>query len=274
MEARVATVVVEPRFLVREALALLMGELGYDVIFRAGAAADVSTSTIADERTLIILGTPSAEDAASEVTIIREILPDSKLMLLLDFVPPADLKEFLTSKVDGCVPLFVSGETLSSTLHLILAHNLRVMVFDDTKLGSMRRSLSKEENRTMNAVDSSLSGATVCAALPLPMVESLLPTTTPASMATSASTGPGNGATNGMSTLRKPPLSDRETQVVDGLLKGHSNKVIARTCDITEATVKVHVRSILRKIRVGNRTQVAIWALESGYRLDARQEPH
>ena len=48
-------------------------------------------------------------------------------------------------------------------------------------------------------------------------------------------------------------------------MKGHANKVIARTCDIAEATVKVHMKSILRKIRVDNRTQAAIWAMENGY---------
>ena len=40
-----------------------------------------------------------------------------------------------------------------------------------------------------------------------------------------------------------PTLSERETQVLDGLVKGHANKVIARTCDITEAIVKVHMKS-------------------------------
>jgi len=72
--------------------------------------------------------------------------------------------------------------------------------------------------------------------------------------------------TQSVSPLRKlPKLSERENQILDGLVKGHANKVIARTCDITEATVKVHMKSILRKIRVGNRTQAAIWALENGY---------
>ena len=61
-----------------------------------------------------------------------------------------------------------------------------------------------------------------------------------------------------------PGLSEREIQILDGLVKGHANKVIARTCDITEATVKVHMKSILRKIRVTNRTQAAIWALANG----------
>ncbi len=63
-------------------------------------------------------------------------------------------------------------------------------------------------------------------------------------------------------------LSEREAQILDGLVKGHANKVIARTCDVTEATVKVHMKSILRKIRVDNRTQAAIWAMENGYAAD------
>ena len=43
-------------------------------------------------------------------------------------------------------------------------------------------------------------------------------------------------------------------------MEGDSNKLIARKFDITEATVKVHVKAILRKIRAKNRTQAAIWA--------------
>jgi two-component system nitrate/nitrite response regulator NarL len=64
---------------------------------------------------------------------------------------------------------------------------------------------------------------------------------------------------------RTPQLSARELQVLNGLVKGHANKVIARTCDITESTVKVHIKSILRKIRLANRTQAAIWAVGNGY---------
>jgi two-component system, NarL family, nitrate/nitrite response regulator NarL len=47
--------------------------------------------------------------------------------------------------------------------------------------------------------------------------------------------------------------------------------MIARTCGVTDATIKVHMKSILRKIRVANRTQAAIWALEQGYGTDANR---
>ena len=55
-------------------------------------------------------------------------------------------------------------------------------------------------------------------------------------------------------------LSSRELAILRTLMEGASNKVIARTLVITEATVKVHMKAILRKLRLQNRTQAAIWA--------------
>jgi two-component system nitrate/nitrite response regulator NarL len=61
-----------------------------------------------------------------------------------------------------------------------------------------------------------------------------------------------------------PRLSVREGCILKCLIEGDANKVIARKIDIAEATVKVHVKAILRKIRVHNRTQAAIWAMSNG----------
>lgn len=60
-------------------------------------------------------------------------------------------------------------------------------------------------------------------------------------------------------------LSERERQILASLTRGGSNKAIARTYCITETTVKVHLKSILRKIGVRNRTQAAVWAVENGF---------
>ena len=59
-------------------------------------------------------------------------------------------------------------------------------------------------------------------------------------------------------------LSGRECQILRCLVGGESNKEIANRLNITESTVKVHMKSLLRKIQAGNRTQAAIWALTSG----------
>ena len=60
-----------------------------------------------------------------------------------------------------------------------------------------------------------------------------------------------------------PQLSAREKSILRCLIEGDSNKCIARKIDIAEATVKVHVKAILRKIRVQNRTQAAIWGMNN-----------
>ena len=59
-------------------------------------------------------------------------------------------------------------------------------------------------------------------------------------------------------------LSPQERSILCCLIEGDSNKCIARKIDIAEATVKAHVQAILRKIRVQNRTQAAIWGMNNG----------
>jgi two-component system nitrate/nitrite response regulator NarL len=55
-------------------------------------------------------------------------------------------------------------------------------------------------------------------------------------------------------------LSAREAEILSSLMEGAPNKVIARKLHVAEATVKVHVKAILRKIGAANRTQAAMWA--------------
>lgn len=59
-------------------------------------------------------------------------------------------------------------------------------------------------------------------------------------------------------------LSQREVDIIRRLADGHSNKAIAKELTITEATVKVHLKTVLRKLGATNRTQVAIWAVQHG----------
>lgn len=56
-------------------------------------------------------------------------------------------------------------------------------------------------------------------------------------------------------------LSAREIAIVERIVRGDSNKHVARYFKIAEPTVKAHVKAIFRKIGASNRTQAAIWAL-------------
>ncbi|WP_341912112.1 response regulator transcription factor [Ferrovibrio terrae] len=78
---------------------------------------------------------------------------------------------------------------------------------------------------------------------------------------------------NGGQTERNSTLSERETEILACLVNGHSNKAIANRLQITEGTVKVHLKGVLKKIHAQNRTQAAIWALQHGIVADVTAAP-
>jgi two-component system nitrate/nitrite response regulator NarL len=59
-------------------------------------------------------------------------------------------------------------------------------------------------------------------------------------------------------------LTERELQVLKGLTEGKSNKQIARDLEIQEPTVKLHMKTLYRKVGAANRTQAAMIAREAG----------
>ena len=59
-------------------------------------------------------------------------------------------------------------------------------------------------------------------------------------------------------------LSPREVEVLEQLVKGLANKVIARNLHIEETTVKLHLRSLFKKMNVNNRTEAVFVAMDSG----------
>jgi two-component system nitrate/nitrite response regulator NarL len=58
-------------------------------------------------------------------------------------------------------------------------------------------------------------------------------------------------------------LSPRESQILACLVDGLSNKTIARDLNMAEGTVKVHLKKLLRKLHVQNRTQAALWGKDN-----------
>ena len=59
-------------------------------------------------------------------------------------------------------------------------------------------------------------------------------------------------------------LTDREREILRLVEEGKSNKEIARDLEITEPTIKLHVKTLYRKLDVNNRTQAAIVARDAG----------
>jgi len=67
-------------------------------------------------------------------------------------------------------------------------------------------------------------------------------------------------------------LTERETEVLQLLADGQSNKEIARKLQIAETTVKSHVKSIMQKLDVASRTQAALYAVRAGLVLSRRAD--
>jgi two-component system nitrate/nitrite response regulator NarL len=235
MGERVATLIIEPRSLVCEGLVSLMESHSYHVVGGVASTADIDSSLlVADVPKLVILGALPMEEAASAASCIRELWPETKIILLFERASSTDYQNWQASEIDGYIPLSVSPDVLIGTLQQIVDGDLKILVHEAA-------------SRSVIALPS--------ARLPI------------ASVVTNEEAR--NGAFDGSFSIRvRHGLSEREEQVLRDLVKGLPNKMIARKRDMAEATVKVHLKSILRKIRMANRTQAAIWAVENGYGAD------
>jgi two-component system, NarL family, nitrate/nitrite response regulator NarL len=240
----VTTLIVEPRSLVCQALVSLMESHSYHVVGGASSTADIGSELVAAAPKLVILGTLPMEEAAIAASCIRKLWPKTKIVHLFEGESSVDFQALLASAIDGCIPLSASPDTLIGTLQQIIAADFKMFV--------LRKALTGCE-----AAPRSI------AALPFAQLP-ITPVVTSEEARKSVLDGT-------FSNRVRHGLSEREGQILKDLVKGLSNKIIARKLDIAEATVKVHMKSILRKIRVANRTQGAIWALENGYGADA---PH
>lgn len=79
---------------------------------------------------------------------------------------------------------------------------------------------------------------------------------------------------NANETTGEQALTEREIQVLRLVAQGESNPQIAEALCITVNTVKVHLRNILAKLRLENRTQVAAYAVQSGLAFSAAPQNH
>ncbi len=61
----------------------------------------------------------------------------------------------------------------------------------------------------------------------------------------------------------EPLLTNREQEILSLIAEGLSNKKIARELGISDGTVKVHVKNLLRKLKLNSRLEAAVWALET-----------
>jgi two-component system, NarL family, nitrate/nitrite response regulator NarL len=225
-------VIVASSALLREGMVSILQGTPYKVVAAVGGPDELADHKLTGRALAIVAidwQNRSDDRAAEGIRLLRSLMPDGKIVLVAD--APVDLQGALALAADGYILNLSSRELLVKSLELI---------FMDQQILVLSRPVAALPNGRNDTQS------------PGPAVSSQ----------SGSSYGFGN-KTHGIQ------LSHRERQVLICLAHGQSNKGIARVCDISEATVKVHLKAILRKTNMRNRTQAAIWAIEHGLRDSA-----
>jgi two-component system nitrate/nitrite response regulator NarL len=96
----------------------------------------------------------------------------------------------------------------------------------------------------------------------------------PSSLVPMLTAGLNSGAAEETQAETRNEPSARERLILQCVASGLPNKVIANRLKIAEATVKSHMKTLFRKIRVRNRTEAAVWALGNGFHAPALSLAH
>jgi two-component system nitrate/nitrite response regulator NarL len=170
--------------------------------------------------------------------------PGVKAVILSASQTPEDIVAALRSGACGFLCQDIPGERLLRSLELIALSEMVVHP-------QFAWSAAANENHTNGYAEA--NGHSLAGVGAPQLLQTLESRSTPSGIGEEA-------ASERQSGEAVPSLSRREMLILRMLMQGASNKVIARNLVITESTVKVHMKAILRKLRLQNRTQAAIWA--------------
>jgi two-component system, NarL family, nitrate/nitrite response regulator NarL len=234
------TVIVASSVLLREGIVFLLQATSYKVTGAVATPTELPSHHFVKNRCSLAIVEIDWQNGiqgqtAENIRLLRSLMPGGKIVLIAETSRPVDLPSVLALAADGYILNLESRDLLLKSLELMLIDHQIIV------LGRSTAAL------TTGASDTQLPDGTV-------------------------GSQPGSSYEFGENT-HDEQLSHRERQVLICLARGESNKAIARLCHISEATVKVHLKAILRKINGRNRTQAAIWAIKHGLRDYSPLEP-
>lgn len=221
-----ATTIVGKSSLLREGIAKILRSANFRIVASVSSADDLPDKVQADHPLFLIVHTGDDFDfVTAQIVLFRHSYPAGRIAIVADRFRPNELASAFRAGANGC---FVDVMTCD-----VFIRSLELVMMGETVLPPAFLSyvFGPEESHLTDDRSSEDDKETI-------LVTEI---DDPA-----------------------PQLSPREKLILRCLIEGDSNKSIARKMDIAEATVKVHVKAILRKIRVHNRTQAAIWGMNNG----------
>src|SRR5262249_51528676 len=221
-----AMVLVGPSALLREGLARIVEAAGFCVVASTSCVDDALLGTLAKYQSILLIidAGDDPNTIVGHIELFKKQHPAGRVTVLTDHCRPSDMVPAFRVGANAFFPKVAPCDALIKYLELVM---LGETILPPTILPSF---LDHEVDNVREAAARDVGRN------PKIMIEA---------------------------EGQRPQLSTREKCVLRCLVEGDSNKIIARKVDIAEATVKVHVKAILRKIRAHNRTQAAIWAMNN-----------
>ncbi len=169
------------------------------------------------------------------IKLLRAFTPETPIVILSDYTSADEVAAALYSGVQGFIPTDMAPELALQAFAFILSG------------GSYFPPAAMRDIRPRDNVDGIASISSLSHTSP-----NLEQRPTDSQVTTIGLVPDSHG--------KVPSLTDRQREVLARVRQGEPNKQIARKLGMTEGTVKVHVRQIMRKLGATNRTQVAVCA--------------
>lgn len=238
MPAAIRILVVDDHTLFRRGLtALLSRDTGFQVVGDAADAGEAQRRARELQPDLILLDNHlPGVNGVDALPALAEAAPAAKVLMLTVSEDEQDLAAALRAGAAGYLLKTIEGDALAAAIR-------RVMRGEHVVAGEMTGKLVAAYRDAATAV------AANGGAHPVPAP---VPATAPGEDNPPASSSP------------LASLSPRELDILRGIARGESNKVIARALGIAETTVKIHVQHVLRKLDVSSRVQAAVLATNHG----------
>jgi two-component system nitrate/nitrite response regulator NarL len=245
----IGTVVVGSNALLREGLARILNAAGFRVLVSASAINDSVLNSLPREQSiLLIIDVSDHFDAAlGQIESLRKRYPAGRVVMLTQQQQIPEMVSAFRMGANAYLVKVATSDIFIKSLELVMLgmtlFPLEGLTFisgrqDRSRNGAAGHAVHAARDENEHGRD---DGETV-----------------------GASIGTNENEHTGQAGTSYTRLSARQQSILGCLIEGDSNKTIARKMAIAEATVKVHVKAILRRIQVHNRTQAAIWAMSAG----------
>jgi two-component system nitrate/nitrite response regulator NarL len=244
----VQTFIIQSDGLFREGLRLMLSRTPFRPQY-CGDALDDLGAFPSDGPRLFIVGIKQKRDSICQT--LRTEYPGSFIIAIGDEIHRNNLRSALDDGASAALLSSVSPQALVSALHTVTNGGLLVI---DARLWSL------ESQPTIGEQPSPPAQENLEEHLSPPLHEE--------------SPSMQNISPFEAENVPNEQLSAREIAILERIVRGDSNKNVARFFGIAEPTVKAHAKAIFRKVGASNRTQAAIWALNHRLLENVNNAPH